>query len=350
MNGQLEVLNAGPALSIQDPGRPGHARFGLSAGGAMDPWALAEGEALLANPPGSAALEMAGYGGRFGARDQGFWCALTGAAMQARLDGEPLAWRRSFRLEPGQVLEVGAAIADRTDGGTWGYLHVAGGIDTPREIGARGTHLRAGLGGIDGTLLQSGVRLPVGDVSRAPSVPLALPDPAYLGRRRVRILWGPQSARFSDHTRQRLLTETFRLSHRRDRMAMRLDIGEADPFEALLTGLSDPTMIGDIQVTGDGVPAILMREHQPTGGYPRIATVISADLCTTAQLPVGAAFRFELVTRDEAVDALRRWRHDLTRLQKLVSPLVRSVDQVDNLLDYNLIGGVVSARDDMGNT
>ena len=129
-------------------------------------------------------------------------------------------------------------------------------------------------------------------------------------------------------------------------MAMRLDIGEREPYEALLTGLSDPAMIGDIQITGDGVPAILMREHQPTGGYPRIATVISADLCLAAQLPTGEPFRFELVSLSEAVAAWRSWQQDLANLGDRVAPVIRSEDQLGNLLDYNLIGGVISARDD----
>ena len=341
MNAVLVVDTAGPAITIQDAGRPGYARYGLSAGGAMDPWAMAEGQALLGNPPDTAALEMAGYGGRFRVLHEPRWCALTGAAMQARLDGVPVPWRASFVVLPGQLLEIGSALAGVEGSGTYGYLHVAGGLDTPGEIGARGTHVRAGIGGLDGGTLRSGTRLPLGPPGGADRTPARLPPPEYLARRTVRVLWGPQSGRFRAESRDRLLGETFAVSHRRDRMAMRLDMAGADPFEALLTGLSDPAMTGDIQVTGDGCPAVLMREHQPTGGYPRIATVITADLASAAQLPSGAPFRFTLATRSEAVDALRSWRDGLGGLAGQVRPL----EQADNLLAHNLIGGVVSAND-----
>ena len=341
MNAVLLIDTAGPAITIQDAGRPGYARYGLSAGGAMDPWAMAEGEALLGNPPGLAALEMAGYGGRFRMLHEPCWCALTGAAMQARLDGIPLPWRASFSFLPGQLLEIGPALAGVEGSGTYGYLHVAGGLDTPREIGARGTHVRAGIGGLDGGTLQSGTRLPLGTSGGADRTPSSLPLPEYLASRTIRVVWGPQSGRFRADTRDRLLKETFTVSHRRDRMAMRLDMAGADPFESLLTGLSDPAMMGDIQVTGDGCPTVLMREHQPTGGYPRIATVITADLAAVAQLPSGAPFRFALAARDEAVGALRDWQDGLGGMAERIRP----IGQMDELLAQNLISGVVSAND-----
>ena len=130
MSGLLNVNQAGPALSIQDAGRPGYARYGLSAGGAMDTWALAEGEALLGNPPGTAALEMAGFGGRFSVRDGECRIALTGAAMQTTLDGQAVPWRSSFDLRPGQLLDIGPVVTHQPGAGTYGYLHVAGGFDT----------------------------------------------------------------------------------------------------------------------------------------------------------------------------------------------------------------------------
>ncbi len=341
MNAVLLIDTAGPTITIQDAGRPGYARFGLSAGGAMDPWAMAEGEALLGNPPGTATLEMAGFGGRFRMLHEPRWCALTGAVMQARLDGIPLPWRASFIVLPGQLLEIGPALTGVEGCGTYGYLHVAGGLDTPKEIGARGTHVRAGIGGLDGGTLQSGTRLPLGTPGVADRTPSRLPLPEYLARRTIRVVWGPQSGRFRATSRDRLLKEPFAVSHRRDRMAMRLDMTGADPFESLLTGLSDPAMTGDIQVTGDGCPAVLMREHQPTGGYPRIATVITADLATAAQLPSGAPFRFALATLGDAVGALRDWQDGLRGLAERIRPL----GQADELLAHNLIGGVVSADD-----
>ena len=133
------------------------------------------------------------------------------------------------------------------------------------------------------------------------------------------------------------------MSHRRDRMAMRLELASGEPLESLLSGISDPAMVGDIQVTGDGMPAILMREHQPTGGYPRIASVISADLAAAAQIPVAQSISFRLVARDEAVSTLRQWRQEMHSLADRISPVLGSAGLAENLLECNLIGGVVSA-------
>ena len=343
MSAALEILRAGPAMTIQDPGRPGYARYGLSAGGAMDPYALAEGAALLGNPPHAAAIEMPGTGGEFVIRGEPSWLALSGATMQASLDGQALPWRSSFQALPGQVLNIGGMATDGDGQGTYGYLHVAGGLDTPLEIGSRGNHLRAGIGGVDGKPLTAGLVLPVAKPTRQPGGCRMLPVPEYLARRSIRILWGPQSSRFAEATRRRLLEEPFRMSHRRDRMAMRLEPESGQPLESLLSGISDPAMIGDIQVTGDGLPAILMREHQPTGGYPRIATVITADLAAVAQIPVASPITFQLVSRVEAVSALRLWQDGIRSLADRTGPVIRSAEQLGNLLDYNLIGGVISA-------
>jgi len=312
----------------------------------MDQYAMTEGAILVGNDPGQAAIEMAGYGGRFHINNVAVIAALSGAPMLAKLDGNPIPWRTSFKVNPGQTLEIGAALGGPS-AGTYGYLHVAGGIAIDKEIGARSTHLRAGIGGTDGKPLQAGACLPVGQYPTDSFIAQRLPEPEYLGQRRIRLMWGAHAHRFNQQTRQRLLSESFCISLRRDRMAMRLELDQTQlPFEALLTGLSDPVQDGDIQMTGDGIPAILVREHQPTGGYPRIATVIRADLTAVAQLPTAITFQFELVNQKQAVDALKQWRTSIDGLVNLVQPVVRSVDQIDNLLAYNLIGGVVSAEEE----
>lgn len=345
MTASLEIVQAGPGMSLQDQGRPGYARYGLSAGGAMDRFALEEIHALLGLQANHGAIEMSDPGGTFLLHGEARWCCTAGAAMRLTLDGRPLPWRSTFLMQPGQNLVVGKVEAGGQQG-TYGYLAIAGGFDIAPEIGGIGTHLRAVIGGLDGTPLKPGDKLPLREIADdfVPDAPRVLPVPDHLGRDRIRIVWGAQSGRFREDTRDQLLTRQFALSHRRDRMAMRLDIGENEQqFEALLGGLSDPIQAGDIQMTGDGIPAILMREHQPTGGYPRIASVISADLDAAAQLPTGRQFRFELVSIDDAVALLRKRQQRVEKLSDLLRPVIRSPDQIGNLLDYNLIGGVVSA-------
>ena len=346
MTAGLKILTAGPAVTIQDHGRPGYAQYGLSKGGAMDDYALSEGEALLGNTRNCAAIEMAGYGGQFQVLQEPVWVALTGAPMQAMVDGTEIPWRSSQLLAPGQIIEIGSPILSDQQG-VYGYLHVAGGFSLTPEIGAVGTHLRAGVGGLDGKVLSANTILPISFQDTTNLASTRLPVPDYLGQRTIRILWGAQSERFQPATRHRLLDETFCLSHRRDRMAMRLSLSdEQAPFEALLSGLSDPVQDGEIQMTGDGVPAILVREHQPTGGYPRIASVISADLDAVAQLPSNTPFAFQLVTLEQAIEALKIKRDAQQGLARQLQPVIRSPEQIDNLLDYNLIGGVISASTD----
>lgn len=341
----FEILRAGPALTIQDNGRPGYARFGLSAGGAMDRYALAEGAGLLDNHSACNALEMAGFGGRFRLINGSRWVALTGAPMRAAVDGKPACWRQSFELLAGQTLTIGSAI-DGAAAGTYGYLSIAGGFDVAAEIGSGGTHIRAGIGGIQGKALQAGQQLQVTAAGGNPPHPKKLPAPDYFQQQHIRIMWGAQSHLFQQATRQRLLDQTFSIGLQRDRMAMRLQIAPGQPpFEALLAGLSAPVQAGDIQITGDGVAAVLVREHQPTGGYPRIATVISADLDRVAQFPVGKRLRFVLVSRQQAVAALQKYRAALANLATAARPVADWRAPSANLLDYNLIDGVVSAND-----
>lgn len=341
MSPALEVLSAGPALTVQDGGRPGLQRFGITQGGAMDALAMAEGAVLLGQHQDCAAIEMAGFGGRFRAVGGPLRIALTGAAMRTRLAGQPQPWNTSFVLEPGDVLEIGAA-----DDGVYGYLHVGGGFATPPSIGSRSTHLRSAIGGLDGRLLKEGDRLPVGEDGGG-RTGLVLPTGARFGQREIRILWGAQAEAFAMEERERFLATEFDMTTRRDRQGARLQ-PRGEPFhaETALTGVSDAVVLGDIQVPGDGLPVALLADRQPTGGYPRIATVISADLPALVQIPGHARFRFRLVGEAEALAALRANRRDIAELSRQIRPLVRDPRDMGDLLAFNLVDGVISAREE----
>lgn len=342
MTAQLEVLSAGPCVTVQDRGRPGLQRYGVAGGGALDPYALAEGAALLGNPPDAAALELFGLGGSFRALERPLRFALSGAVMPAAkiaLDAsrEPLAWRSSSVLQPGEVLEIGAAAE-----GPVGYLHLGGGVATTPVLGSRAVHLRAGIGG---GRLEAGDHVPVGD-DKGRADRLTLPQPGYLAEREIRVLWGPQVELFDAAERQRFLDTAFTVSTHRDRMAARLE-GGAFKASAQLTGLSAAVSLGDIQVPGDGTPLVLLADRQPTGGYPRIATIITADLPAFAQMPSSTPFRFVLVEREAAVKALKAWRDAVKALASQVQPLVRDPRSIPDLLSYNLIDGMVSVDEEL---
>ncbi|MDA1072525.1 MAG: biotin-dependent carboxyltransferase family protein [Proteobacteria bacterium] len=341
MSAMLEVVSAGPSLTVQDRGRPGLQRFGITQGGAMDTLALAEGAALLGQEGDLAAIEMAGFGGKFRALERPLRIALTGAAIRTRLDGQEQPWNTSFVLEPGVLLEIGAA-----EDGVYGYLHVGGGIATPAQIGSRSTHLRSGVGGLDGRALTEGDRLPAGHDPGGRSG-LVLPTAARFGQREIRVMWGAQAEVFSPDERERFLATAFDMTTRRDRQGARLKpLGEPFHADGALTGVSDAVVLGDIQVPGDGMPVALLADRQPTGGYPRIATVISADLAALVQIPGHARFRFRLAGEAEALAALARQRRELAELSRQIRPLVRDPRDMGDLLAFNLVDGVISARED----
>ena len=336
MSGTLTILQAGPAMTIQDLGRPGYRAVGLTHGGAADPTALHEGAALLGQDPNSAALEMAGSGGSFQV-DEDIRIALTGAQMQVSIDGEPIAWNASHLLPAGAKLTIGGA-----RDGAYGYLHVGGGFDVEPVMESRSSHLAAGIG----RLLQTGDSLPVGKDSGSVTGQTP-PRDSRFGGERVRIVSSMQTDAFDEATRARFTETTFRRDARANRMGARMDHeGEGFATGGQLTIVSEVITPGDIQITGDGAPFVLMCECQTTGGYPRIGTVIPCDLPIVAQAQPGAALRFEFIDLDEALAAETRHRADLAALPNHRQPLLRDPARIRDLLGYQLISGVVSATAD----
>lgn len=333
MSATLEVLSCGPAVTVQDLGRTGFLAQGLTRGGAADILALYEGAALLGQPPTLAALEMVGMGGSFRATAD-IRIALTGAPMTASLDDVPLAWNASHLLHAGSILKIGGARS-----GTYGYLHVGGGLDTPLMMGARATHLSAGLG----AALQTGARLPVGQDTGS-SIGMTLPVDDRFSGGRIRVTASMQTDQFDSETRSRFANTPFRRDARGNRMGVRMD-HDAAPFMAAdqLSILSDVIVPGDIQIAGDGAPFVLMCECQTTGGYPRIGTVIPSDLARVAQAPAGAVLSFEFIDLPEARSIEQRATTAREHLAGTVTPLVRDPHSIRDLLSYQLISGAVSA-------
>jgi len=336
MKPKVIIHNIGPATTLQDMGRPGYLAYGLTRGGAADPLALHEAAALLGQSPDCAAFEMVGTGGSF-EMTQDTIIALTGAVMDAKIDGVGLTWNATHVLPAGARLIIGG-----TRAGNYGYLSVAGGVDAPAFMGARATHLNAGIG----TTLSAGAALPLGQSAKPEPGNTLLPDNRLSGGI-VRIVPSMQTDQFSEDTRNRFVTTTFQRDPRANRMGVRMDQpGEGFSAADTLSIVSEVIVPGDIQITGDGAPFVLMCECQTTGGYPRIGTVIPSDLPKIAQAPAGAEIRFQFVTRDEAVDIERRARVDLKKLSQRVHPLIRDPHKIQDLLSYQLISGAISASAD----
>ncbi|MEO9822975.1 MAG: biotin-dependent carboxyltransferase family protein [Paracoccaceae bacterium] len=323
----LTVETASPAVSVQDLGRGGALGQGLSRGGAADRLGFIDGAVLLGQSPSLAALEMAGMGGRFTVTAPTRF-ALSGASMRARLDGTPIEWNASHLALPGMKLEIGAA-----EDGVYGYLHLGGGLDTGVELGGRGFHRIAGLG----TLVAAGDVLPVGPDAHSDTPPMRLPARTK-GTAPLRVMPGPQSNLFNDDARANFEATTFVRSARANRQGVRLDHDGA-PFatEDQLTLVSDFICEGDIQMTGDGTPFVLLAECQTMGGYPRIGTVIPADIPRISQAVLGEKLRLKFITTSEAESL---WQsEDAYQKSRLAAktPRVRDPREMANLLSYELI-------------
>lgn len=331
----LEIIDLAAPVTIQDHGRIGFRRFGVPVGGAMDIHALAEGQALLGNSRDCAALEMSFRGGRFKATDTLFF-ATSGAEMALSINDRPVPWRAALRIEANQILSIGSCTI-----GNYGYLHLQGGIDAPLAMLSRSTHLASGIGWQP----RAGDRL-VARAGRDGAV-WTLPRPAYLAERVLRVMRGPQTSLFPADDLRKITERIFRTGFVRDRMGARLET-DAAGFEASAgrTVISDPIMTGDIQVTADGIGTVLLADSQPTGGYPRLVTVIGADLPIIAQMPPGAEFTFRLVERDEAVQAWRTHRREIKALPGAIRPLVRDLHDINDLLSYDLISGMIRGDED----
>ena len=293
---QITLLRPSIMMTVQDGGRRGFLRFGVSGSGAMDPEAMIMANALVGNAPDAALLEFAQFGGTL-VCDQDRMVAACGDLGGLRIDGQPVRPWQSHLLRRGQELSLGA-MRDTL----WGYVAISGGIATPPVLGARATHLRSRIGGVEGRALAAGDSLPLGE-GGADQLPLRLTQ-AWRGRSGpVHVVMGPQDGLFAPEVIARFLSGPYRIGQKRDRMAMVLE-GPALPARAGHDIVSDGTLPGSIQVPGSGQPIVLMADRQTTGGYPKIATLASVDLARLGQMPSGRPFCFRQISVAHAEDLL----------------------------------------------
>jgi KipI family sensor histidine kinase inhibitor len=300
-DGALEIVEPGVQTTVQDLGRPGQARSGITPGGALDRSALIAGNRLLGNPDGAAAIEWTLLAPVIRVHAP---CrvVLTGADPGWRVDGRPVAIGKVVELAPGAELRAtpgGGMLGAR------GYVCVAGGIDVPVVRGSRALDLAASFGGGFGRPLRARDHLSTGDAPDRPNPDederFARPtDPAA---RPFRVVRGPQADRFDADAWRAFLSEPFAVDGQSNRMGLRLNGTAVVPDSADL--ISEGVVTGDIQVTGSGQPIVLLPGRATIGGYPKIATVIEADHDRLGQLRPGATIRFAEVTLAEAAKALR---------------------------------------------
>ncbi len=307
----LTVLKPGLLTTVQDLGRFGYQQAGLVVGGALDAVALRTANLLVGNPETAAGLEITLRGPHLRLLADTL-LALTGADLGASISGQPVPLGRPVAVRAGTVLAFDKPTAS---GRAW--LAVAGGVAVPPVLGSRATYLRAALGGLGGRALRAGDELPVGEWSAAaqrlfnqlqPTAaggvaarwhvaqePLASPGAPLV----VRALPGPEYEQFSPASQRAFWAESFTVTPAADRMGARLS---GPPLERLASAelLSSAVTFGTVQVPAGGQPIVLLADCQTTGGYPRLAQVITADRGRLAQALPGAQLRFAPVTLAEA--------------------------------------------------
>ena len=288
----ITILKSGVQTTIQDIGRYGYSHFGISSSGAADLFSFRLGNIIVGNPEELAGIEMTLLGGDFKFNSDAV-IAITGSPFNLSLDSQEIPYNQSIYVKKNQILSVGI-----TKGGARSYLLVKGGIKTENYLNSKTTHVMSGMGGFMGRPLKKGDILEIDKNNKIniTNIPNNLDE---INTSKIRINKGLQSSYFSDSTWAAFTSKMFTVSEVFSRMGIRLKgnpIHSSKGNEILTEGIP----LGAIQVPGGGEPIISFVEHQTTGGYPKIANVISADLCKVGQLKPGDKFQFELISFEDA--------------------------------------------------
>jgi len=310
----LEIIAPGILTSVQDLGRYGYGRYGVAPSGALDSFALRIANLLVGNRSDQACLEIMLLGPAIKALED-VVVAVTGGNLQPRRDKQPLAMWRSQILKKGDILSFSSPLS-----GFRAYVAVGGGISVPRVMGSRSTNFSSGFGGFQGRALKKNDILTSENHSQCVKTESrsfnAAWIPVYPDNWSLRVIWGPQDDHFPAESRVSFLDATYIMSADSDRTGIRLQgpvIRQKPDIQASI--ISEGVISGSIQIPGDGLPIIILGETV-TGGYRKIATVISADLPLLGQIKPGDSMRFTAVSLDEARQALIGVEENIRRFEE----------------------------------
>jgi biotin-dependent carboxylase-like uncharacterized protein len=345
MTAALRIISPGLSTTLQDLGRAGFQRLGVAVGGALDPISLRAANFLVGNPVDSGALEAFYVGPSFVVEADDARLSFVGADAEIEIfadmdaqSSEAISPMRSVRLQRGQVVRVGSL-----KNGAILYIAVEGGFAVEPVLGSVSTDSRGQMGGWQGRALASSDVLPLRSLQATDRDEYRIEGLDFAPLRRVRVIPGPQSDYFSQTEIERFFAGEYTVSAGSNRMGMRLE-GSPIRHSRGFNIISEAIATGSVQVPGSGQPIVLLADHQTTGGYPKIATVISADLPAMGRLPIGAKISFVPVTLEEAVAARRKLATDLETIgDKMVRISLPSAVVATRLLECNLISGVCNA-------
>lgn len=317
MNHVFRVEQAGLLSTFQDLGRFGYGSFGVPAAGAMDPYSHRLANFMVGNSEEEASLEMTLLGPTLTALGT-HRIAIAGGDLGAQYNGLPLPACVALEIHEGDVLRFPGGNGVRS------YLSVAGGWDLPIVMGSRSTYLRASIGGLEGAPLKKGQVLKgqKQDLTQLPKWHGVLPrkywplDPQ--DSKTIRVLWGPQDDYFDQEQKERFTSQNWKVNKDSDRMGYRLE-GDALVHLDKKEIVSDGVCQGAIQVPGHGQPIVLLADAQTTGGYPKIATIVSSDLGKFAHFRASDIVNFKAITYDEAIQALEEQENVLQEIKQYIA-------------------------------
>jgi biotin-dependent carboxylase-like uncharacterized protein len=311
MDVAVSVIKPGMLTTVQDLGRWGFQAQGVPVAGPMDPVSHRLANALVGNDRDAALLEITLLGPELEFEDERL-VAVAGADFDLALDGRPASSHAPFVVSAGSRLRFGARRR-----GARAYLAVSGGIAVPPVLGSRATHVVSRMGGVDGRALVAGDRLPLGNTPRASraALPMTATESSSDPQTTLRVLPGPQLEYFASDALDALQSAPYAIAQNSDRMGFRLE-GPRLTHSRGADIISDATPLGVLQVPASGQPILLMADRQTTGGYPKIATVIAADLARAGQLAPADTIRFVVCTPGDALAALIAQERALMALEE----------------------------------
>ncbi|MGN0521273.1 MAG: biotin-dependent carboxyltransferase family protein [Eubacterium sp.] len=305
----FKIISAGMLSTVQDLGRFGVMKTGFTQSGAMDTYSMQIANRLVGNCKGCAVIEMtvAGITAEF---NDACIIALSGGDFSPALNGNPIKNNKAYNIKKGDVLKCPYAKS-----GVRCYLAVSGGIKVPWVLGSRSTNIKSQIGGYFGRKLQAGdvietdcCNLPLDDISKC-----EIPSAQYCDEITVRAISGPQDFMFTDEDIKLFYSQKYKVTQQADRMGIRLE-GNALKSKNGMDIISDGIVLGSVQVSANGQPIVLMADHQTTGGYAKIATVISCDIPLLAQAKPNDTVKFKQVTVKQAQLAAKKQRRYIESL------------------------------------
>ncbi len=331
MNAVFKIDQVGPFVSVQDKGRIGYMRYGVTEAGPMDRLSHAMANFVIGNPETGPAIEISLGGLTLTCVEGEVTACVAGGCFEINLDGQELAPWSMFTISVGSKLRIRTGVW-----GSWAYLAFAGQLNAQSWLGSQSTHMGSGLCGASFT---QGDIIKIEDPKVLENASGPFYDPECLKPSRdMHIVMGPQDRYFTDKSKTSLLLTEYELTSEYNRMGVRLKGAKLEINQALDMP-SEPIARGSLQVPGHGDPICLLADHQTTGGYPKIATVISRDQDRLVQLRTGNKLRFVEVTPMRAVEMARQRKVEIDVMKAEIE--ANRVGFLQKLWSSNLISGVV---------